>query len=413
MVIHARVTRRSGALVALSAIVLAGCEAVLGLGDLSGRRAGSVTTDAGGDEAPPDAYGYEASEASLFEEGDSPAADEAQDASPSPTGDMDAFESGPPPLVVVRGETPTPVRGGGGGSPGTDVCPGDQMVVGYLGSSDTLVHGLQVVCGRVTVVGAGPYRVVVSSGATLASHGSVGGPTFSTMCSANQVVVGIDGHSGSVVDQFGIECAPLTVVQSGPGFALAIGATTKLPTHGGTGGSPYDDPCPTGQVARGSMISSGFLIDSAALLCGLPTVLSCVSDLSNIGAGDFHVSFAMTTTQIGLVALLNQRAVCTIGDFWDIRMQDGSLLVEISGAGNYAKLTTSGPIVNDGLAHSVVVERVAGAVAAFIDGASVAVGPSTASFGPLPALMTGKDVCHDDGTVGLIGTVANGCLTSP
>jgi hypothetical protein len=40
--------------------------------------------------------------------------------------------------------------------------------------------------------------------------------------------------------------------------------------------------------------------------------------------------------------------------------------------------------------------------------------PSTASFGNLPAVAVGKDVCiPQDGTVALVGTVANLCIASP
>jgi hypothetical protein len=321
-------------------------------------------------------------------------------------------------LVVVKGATPTPRRGGSGGSQFTDVCPDDQMVIGYQGTHDgptsslALVDSLQVLCGRATIIGSGPYQFVVSPVSVLPSRGGGGAQSFAAVCPGNQVVVGIHGHAGGYLDQVGLDCAPLTLSDN-RGYAIATGAPTSLPSYGGVGGSAFRDMCPMGQVARGADIAADSRVVASDLQCALPAVLPCVHDLSNIGTGDFHISFSVMTTQAGLTALINQRATCDFGQFWDIRMNDGSLLVETDEGVNLSTCQTGGPRVNDGGRHSVTVARVNGAIAAFIDGAPVGTVVSTASLRQLTPLVSHSDPCDQiDGTRPFVGAVADVCLTT-
>jgi hypothetical protein len=144
----------------------------------------------------------------------------------------------------------------------------------------------------------------------------------------------------------------------------------------------------------------------------------CTGDLSDIGSGDFEVSFTLQTTQPdGEFALLNQRSVCGPGNFWDVRVQSGHIIFETD------SLTDAAPdddgfigctSVTDGQPHTIVIQRIAGLLSLYVDGTLDTSGPSTSSFGPLPPLATGSDVCvGSDATVafnGSDGALTNACV---
>ncbi|HEV3188876.1 MAG TPA: laminin G domain-containing protein, partial [Polyangiaceae bacterium] len=143
----------------------------------------------------------------------------------------------------------------------------------------------------------------------------------------------------------------------------------------------------------------------------------CVGDLSNIGTRDFRISFSVTTSQGSQSALVNQRSTCSFGMFWDIRLENGALFIETDDGQNYMQFTTSGRAVNDGQPHAVLVRRTSASVTAQIDGAAVGTGVSRASFGRLPAVVSGMDPCQvgpmKDNTVAFTGTLTNLCVSAP
>jgi Laminin G domain len=146
----------------------------------------------------------------------------------------------------------------------------------------------------------------------------------------------------------------------------------------------------------------------------------CTDDLSDIGTADFHIAFSLataTTAQTGLVALLSQRSVCTLSAFWSVRIWDGALYVETeeNADATHVALTTSGPQVNDGRPHDILIRRVAQTLAVLIDGTSAGTIPDPTSFAALPLLKMGTDPCvgGPDGTAVLSGTLTSVCITSP
>jgi hypothetical protein len=175
---------------------------------------------------------------------------------------------------------------------------------------------------------------------------------------------------------------------SGGGGGAATDSAPDLPPSmdpGGSGGAAAD----TAPDLRRSVDAVDALPD---------TVSACVGgtrDLSNVGVGDFHISFHVVTTETGWVALLNQRSTCLIGVFWDIRQTAaGTILVETDNNSNASYQTVQSTIrINDGKPHDVVVTRVAGTISIHIDGTLSGQGPSSASLGSLPALRVGTDVC--------------------
>jgi hypothetical protein len=162
--------------------------------------------------------------------------------------------------------------------------------------------------------------------------------------------------------------------------------------------------------------------DATTVVDGSPGCSNGVRDLSNIGTGDFSVSFRIATAQTGWVEVVSQRSACTNGNFWDIRLcapdsqkrctVSGSILVETSSSGAYA-FVDSKIAVNDGSPHDVAVARASGVVKIEVDGKVSGSAPSKASFGSLPAVQTGNGACvGHDSTQLLAGTISDVCIST-
>jgi hypothetical protein len=168
----------------------------------------------------------------------------------------------------------------------------------------------------------------------------------------------------------------------------------------------------------GAELSSEAGVPEAAAVdagVGSADAAACLGDLSNIGAADFHVSLSVTTSQTGLVALVNQRSQCNPSVFCDIRVDAGFVLVEADDVASYGAIQSPGPRVDDGRLHSVLFQRKSHVLSVYVDDAGgMSTTPSTASFGQLPPVAVGTDVCiPQDGTVKLAGNVTNLCVASP
>jgi hypothetical protein len=147
----------------------------------------------------------------------------------------------------------------------------------------------------------------------------------------------------------------------------------------------------------------------------VPVGASCIGDLSNTGSGDFKIAFTVTTMQTNEVALVNQRSTCDHEMFWDIRMLPGGGVVvetcETTSPDTYESVWGGGPI-NDGKPHEVLAQRIGGVLALYVDCVRVGSVRSTVSFTSLAAFVSGVDVCDGkDGTVALVGTLANVCVS--
>jgi len=235
-----------------------------------------------------------------------------------------------------------------------------------------------------------------------------------------------------------------TLVNLGVAACLAVLAPCGCFSSSSGGGTPVgpafdasssfdsasDAPTDTGNGEMDGGATADAAPDAAPVVCG-DAGTACGNDLSNIGTGDFCISFTLTTTQmvattIGTTAILNQRAVCNSSqEFWDIRAGLGAadagmaaswLSIEIVDAtGDDMGIGGSGTffvVLNDGRPHAVAITRVSGAVTISVDGTMTHMGTSSTSFGPLPALAQGTDVCEGvDGTQPLNGQLTNVCIT--
>jgi hypothetical protein len=139
------------------------------------------------------------------------------------------------------------------------------------------------------------------------------------------------------------------------------------------------------------------------------------------------------TTSAQHEAVVNERAVCGFGMFWDIRISVGQLRIETddhpNGSDPAAHFTglTSTSRVDDGRPHCVLISRKAQTMTIFIDGVASGSTSAMSSFAQLPSPVIGTDPCDGqgctsvpgfgmpcrDGTNPFTGTLSDLCLESP
>jgi hypothetical protein len=162
------------------------------------------------------------------------------------------------------------------------LCPENEVLLGFQGfvtppsAGLTLIEGLEAMCGELSFVSPSPGPSATAAGATLPIRGASKGSAWTQRCPANEVVVGFSGRSGSDLDQVAFECASWTAESEAPGAPLSMGAAITLPAVGGDGGLPFQEACPSGQLARGTNGRFGQWVNALALVCATPT----------LGAGD-------------------------------------------------------------------------------------------------------------------------------
>ncbi len=132
-----------------------------------------------------------------------------------------------------------------------------------------VLRTFQAVCGSLSVTGGATFGVITTTRETLPVVGTKAGPVSQVqLCPANEVVVGFGGRSGSDIDQIAILCAPLTISGASPDFVLSVGNADMRPGLGGQGGGPFAAVnCPVGMVAVGNEGRAAFTINAFGLLC--------------------------------------------------------------------------------------------------------------------------------------------------
>ena len=165
--------------------------------------------------------------------------------------------------------TPLPQNGSvGGGTATDDACPPGEVVIGLRGAAGGWITQLGVVCGAVALVDGQIIGVSVRESTELPIRGLLSGSMFDSICPAGEVVVGVRGRSGALIDQLVLSCAPLSVVDDGVSLSLELGASSEQPPVGGSGGTAFDaTECPPGAVATIGRIRAGDSIDAFGLTC--------------------------------------------------------------------------------------------------------------------------------------------------
>lgn len=183
-------------------------------------------------------------------------------------------------------------HGGEGGLPFFTTCGEHAAVVALKLRSGHYVDSLQLVCRRITADGLGKQY-------TREPQGGSGGEPVQLDCPPGEVVKGISGAAGSLLDRLSLHCAPLQIDDDSavPGTAAA---GSVVGPAGGPGGTAFtEDACPPGEIARGLDGRAGTMIDRIELVCHRPVA----------GFMELEPRRKMPGWQLGLIVLAAVLAV--------------------------------------------------------------------------------------------------------
>lgn len=188
--------------------------------------------------------------------------------------------------VVLTGAAVTATAGHvyTGSQAAVDECPAGHVLTGLRGRLRAAYNGpVQGVCRAVELL-AGPLAVATGAVVELPPHGDelAGDTVWSRDCPDGQMIVGIDGRAGAIIDRLVFRCAPLAVAPAAP-HVVSVGAVSALEPVGGIGGTVFTPTvCAPGHIARGLSTyfngDPGFgldhvYLDGIALVCAAPEVV--------------------------------------------------------------------------------------------------------------------------------------------
>jgi hypothetical protein len=191
-------------------------------------------------------------------------------------GDRPDANPNAPVLELVVG-TNTPQRGSvNGGSPFDDACPAGQVLIGFDGSLGSVngTHGqIAAHCGTLELAAAGDgFEIRIGPGLVHPTRGRHAAQAWTSLCPANQVMVGFGGRGGLLIDQLTFRCAPLTIAAAGKGYTVTVGTAADLTPIGGSGGSAFvQADCAAGQIATVARLRAGDSLDAIGLGCSTLT----------------------------------------------------------------------------------------------------------------------------------------------
>jgi hypothetical protein len=185
---------------------------------------------------------------------------------------VDADAGQPPPPIGLAIGAPMPIPQAVGNASGTDyrdICPGGQVVIGYVGklnNSNGYHVQIQALCGKINLTGSGPWNITTTTGTVLPMRGGSGSAPWSEVCPANQMVVGFMAKFMQRIDTLSFSCAGLVV--SSDGSMISEGTVTALPLVGtGVTTTTVRSSCPTGSVATVSNFNAGVALNVFGIEC--------------------------------------------------------------------------------------------------------------------------------------------------
>jgi hypothetical protein len=131
----------------------------------------------------------------------------------------------------------------------------DSKDLGFNGNLITVVGSIETVCGRLVMADPSATRVTVLPGTTLPPRPDVPS-TWRALCPADKVVVGFVGGSGDALDKIAFQCTQLLITKSTTGDVISPDTSTLqvLPPNGGDAGTPFQEVCASGKIARGTNV---------------------------------------------------------------------------------------------------------------------------------------------------------------
>lgn len=152
----------------------------------------------------------------------------------------------------------SPPAGGREGMRFSLPCADGEVLVGASTRNGNWLDSLAAICVQVDDDGywAGKPRVTDRVGGS-------GGTEVQRVCPEGQVVAGMFGHAGGLVDRLVLECRPSVSKRA------TRGALAALQPAGGGGGDPFGPyRCPRDLPATGFQGASGNYVDRVQLICG-------------------------------------------------------------------------------------------------------------------------------------------------
>lgn len=166
-----------------------------------------------------------------------------------------------------------------------------------------------------------------------------------------------------------------------------------------------------GAGASGAPGDRAFSLDGAGDSPITSSYVDFPAAAGQLGGADFSVTFSIDTSQTGTVSVLGNHVVgCGQGRFWDVRLYNGLVGIELDGNDSASGfdpsqdlLVFSDVAVNDGHWHTVVISRAGGVVSVAVDGQNGDLGSS----GQLINVTNQSDMrLGVDGCVGVDGSHA-------
>lgn len=180
-----------------------------------------------------------------------------------------AIDEGCPSDVGLGVATNGTSYGGSGGSAFTSNCPAGGVLTAISIRAAARVDAVAGRCRTVSLAtdttgSEHSYSLATSTTMTsLPSYGGTGGSLYNDSCGPDEVVIGIDGRSGTEVDRLSFACGKVALSST----TATITPVRTSPNRGGTGGSAFSYRCPAGQVAVGLFGRTGRRVDRIGLRC--------------------------------------------------------------------------------------------------------------------------------------------------
>ncbi|MDF3072296.1 MAG: hypothetical protein K0R38_7897 [Polyangiaceae bacterium] len=216
----------------------------------------------------------------------------------------------------------------------------------------------------------------------------------------------LTGGTGGMAGTVG-ESGATTAGSGGSSGATGEGGAAGNVNGGGQGGASEGGE--SGQGGTGGAGEGGTGGAGEEVTCEVaPT---CSQDLSNVGTGDFSISFEITTNAQVNSAIVSQRQICMHSKFWEVALLANGAGISVETDDQVSYTSFVGPMkVNDGAPHEVRVCRKSGVIYVFADGTLRSQAASVTTLTTLPAFASKTTVCTSYGRTALVGALENVCV---
>lgn len=160
---------------------------------------------------------------------------------------------------AVNAYQQTAAAGGIGGTFFLHTCESDEVLVGIAGRSGTLVNAVRPVCAQVD--NRGSWVASITRGTDV---GNTAGEPFTLRCNNDEIVRAVSGTARGVVESLAVLCSPLELGR------VSIAPPKLRQRTGGNSGTPFGPLDCHSEPAQGLTGASDEAVTWIALVCNLP-----------------------------------------------------------------------------------------------------------------------------------------------